>query len=86
MSRLPALAAYLRDRALDAGFRLDRRGKRTLAAAAGMSYDDLDATLTGRRCPDPVEFERLADAFGVSLITLLIDSGFVRPRDAGADQ
>lgn len=84
MSRLPTLAAYLRNQALAAGYRLNRRGKHTLAAAVGMSYDDLNATLAGRRCPDPVEFERLADAFGVSLVTLLIDSGFVRARGTEA--
>lgn len=86
VSRLQTLAAYLRDQALAAGYRLNRRGKHALAAAVGISYDDLNATLAGRRCPDPVELERLADALGVSLVTLLIDSGFVRSRDAGAGQ
>lgn len=86
MSHLQALATYLRNQALAAGYRVNRRGKHALAAAAGMSYGDLDATLSGRRCPEPLELERLADALGVSLVTLLIDSGFVRPRDAGAER
>lgn len=81
MTTLQTFAAYVRARATEAGFRIDRRrGKRALARAAGMSYDDLAATLAGTNCPDPLEIERLADALGVSLMALLLDSGFVQPR------
>lgn len=81
MTTLQTFAAYVRDRAAESGYRIDRRrGKRALARAAGMSYDDLTATLAGTHCPWPLEMERLADALGVSLVTLLVDSGYVRPR------
>lgn len=81
MTTLQTFAAYLRDRAQQTGYRVDRRrGQRALAKAAGMSYDDLDRTLAGRHCPDPYELERLAHALRVPLVTLLVDSGFVRPR------
>ena len=81
MTTLQAFAAYVRDRALTAGYKINRRrGKRALAAAAGMSYDELDRTLNAQYCPWPDEMERLADALGISLMTLLLDSGFVSPR------
>lgn len=78
---LQTFAAYVRDRATVSGYRIHRRrGKRALARAAGMSYGEITATLAGTYCPWPLEMERLADALGVSLITLLVDSGYVRPR------
>lgn len=85
MTSLEAFAAYLRDNALAAGYRVDRRrGKRALAQAARMSYDDLAATLNARHCPGPYELEHLAEALGVSLVTLLVDSGTVRPYGSEA--
>jgi DNA-binding phage protein len=81
MTTLQTFATYLRDSALEAGYRITRRrGKRALAKAAGMSYDDLNRTLTGLHCPDPYELERLADALGQPLVALLVDSGMVAPR------
>ena len=48
MTTLQTFAAYVKARSLDAGFRVNRRrGRRALARAAGMSYDDLNRTLNG---------------------------------------
>ena len=81
MTTLQNFAAYVRAQATESGYRINRqRGKRALARAAGMSYDDLTATLAGTYCPWPLEMERLADALGISLMALLLDSGYVRPR------
>lgn len=81
MTSLQTFATYLQQTAIEAGYPVARhRGRRALATAAGMSYGDLNRTLAGVHCPDPYELERLADALGVSLVTLLRDSGFVRAR------
>jgi DNA-binding phage protein len=81
MTTLQTFVAYVRARATEAGYPVARhRGRRALATAAGMSYGDLNRTLAGVHCPDPYELERLADALGVPLVTLLRDSGFVRAR------
>jgi DNA-binding phage protein len=81
MTTLQTFATYLQQAATEAGYPVARhRGRRALATAAGMSYGDLNRTLAGLHCPDPYEIERLADALGVPLVTLLVDSGFARPR------
>lgn len=82
MTSLQTFAAYTRDAASAAGYPIShRRGKRALAKAAGMSYQDLGQTLAGTHCPDPYEIERLADALGQTLIEFLRNSGMVRPRE-----
>jgi hypothetical protein len=85
MTTLQTFARYVAATAEIAGYRVKRRrGKRALARAAGMSYDDLDRTLAGLHCPDPYEMERLAAALDQPLVKLLVDSGFVRPRTGPA--
>lgn len=83
MTTLQTFAAYLHDRATETGYRVNRRrGKHALAKAAGMSYDDLAATLAATHCPDPMEIERLANALGEELTPFLLNSGMVKPRSA----
>jgi transcriptional regulator with XRE-family HTH domain len=60
-----------------AGYDVDRPrggGKKKLAEAAGMSFASTSRMLAGKAIPDPEFFPGLADALGIPLRQLLIDS------------
>ncbi|MFJ1581749.1 helix-turn-helix domain-containing protein [Streptomyces sp. NPDC088197] len=72
--------------ARSAGYDIDSPrggGKRDLAAAAGMSEPSVSRMLAGKTIPDPKVFESLANALGIKLATLLVESGLASKKALG---
>ncbi|MEU8920024.1 helix-turn-helix transcriptional regulator [Kitasatospora sp. NPDC048545] len=73
-------AAWLRDAMRAAGLDIDRQrggGRQALAQAVGVSASTVGRWLTGDAVPSPEHFEPIADAVGVPVVTMLVDSGII---------
>lgn len=73
-------AAWLAQAMRQAGLEIDRQrggGRTALAAAVGVSQSTVARWLDGKAAPSPEYFEPIADAVGVPVITMLVESGII---------
>ncbi|MGW6912491.1 helix-turn-helix domain-containing protein [Kitasatospora sp. NPDC054939] len=73
-------AAWLADAMRAAGLDIDRQrggGRQALAAAVGVSPSSVGRWLGGAALPSPEYFEPIADAVGVPVTQMLVDSGII---------
>ncbi|MEH0445462.1 helix-turn-helix transcriptional regulator [Streptomyces sp. B21-102] len=79
-TRAQQFGEYVAAAARAAGYDIDSPrggGKKAIGERAGMSHASVSRMLAGQTVPDPVYFERLAEALGVPLMELLVRSGVV---------
>jgi transcriptional regulator with XRE-family HTH domain len=85
-TRAEQFGRFTSEAARAAGYDIDSPrggGKRDLAAAAGMSEASVSRMLAGKTIPDPKWFEPLANALGIKLATLLVESGLASKKALG---
>lgn len=73
-------AAWLAGAMRAAGLDIDRQrggGRKALAEAIGASPTSVGRWLEGKAVPNPEFFEPIADAVGVPVVTMLVESGII---------
>jgi transcriptional regulator with XRE-family HTH domain len=73
-------AAWLADAMRKAGLDIDRQrggGRNALAQAVDVAPSTVGRWLSGKTIPSPEQFEPIADAVGVPVITMLVETGII---------